>query len=82
LVSHPAQILNPDGSKLLPCTVVDVSATGAKLMLQELAELPQEFLVLFSNNATVSRQCKVSWQSGTKIGVRFIIADAKKAALR
>jgi hypothetical protein len=81
LVRHPARIVNPDDSKLLLCTIVDVSATGAKLELREPAEVPREFTILLSDNASVSRQCQVSWQSGTKVGVRFIIAEVKKAAL-
>jgi hypothetical protein len=60
-IRHPALILNPDGSIFLPCTMIDVSATGAKIVLQEPAEVPDEFIVLLSKHASVRRKCKTSW---------------------
>jgi len=60
--------------------MIDVSATGAKLVLQEPAEVPNEFIVLLSKHASVRRKCKTSWQSGTNIGVRFVIEHPEKVA--
>jgi hypothetical protein len=79
IIRHPAVILNPDGSVFLPCTVMDVSATGAKLVLQAPAKLPDEFIVLLAKHAKVHRKCQISWQEGAAIGVRFVIEHPKKS---
>lgn len=60
--------------------MIDVSATGAKLVLQEAAEVPNEFIVLLSKYASVRRKCKTSWQSGTDIGVEFVFEHPKEDA--
>jgi hypothetical protein len=80
VIRHPAVILNPDGSIFFPCTMFDVSATGAKLVLQEPAQVPAEFLVLLSKYANVHRVCKTSRQSGTSVGVQFVFENPKEAA--
>jgi hypothetical protein len=60
--------------------MIDVSATGAKLVLQAPAEVPDEFIVLLSKHASVRRKCKTAWRSGTNIGVQFDVEHPKKAA--
>jgi hypothetical protein len=78
IIAHGAMILNPDGSVLSPCTIMDVSATGARLKLQMPGQVPDDFTLLLSRNAKVRRKCETVWQSDTAIGVRFIIEHPSK----
>jgi hypothetical protein len=71
IVQHPAVVLNRDGSISCLCTMKDVSATGAKLVLAEQSEIPDEFTLLLSKYGNVRRRCQISWRSDTEIGVRF-----------
>jgi Mg2+/Co2+ transporter CorC len=71
-VQHPAIVLDSNGSLSCLCTVKDVSATGAKLVLLEQNEIPDEFTLLLSKYGNVRRRCKISWRSATEIGVRFV----------
>jgi hypothetical protein len=64
-----------NGSAFRLCMVNDVSATGAKLELADLDEIPNEFTLRLSKYGAVHRQCKVAWRSKTAIGVRFVIPD-------
>ena len=70
-VAQPAIILNGDGTILGSCTMLDVSASGAKLQLKPPTEVPGDFILILSKNGQVRRRCKVAWQSEAAIGVRF-----------
>lgn len=74
---HTAMILNGDKSIFGPCTMLDVSANGAKIKLQVKDELPDEFILLLSKGGEVSRRCKVAWRIGTEVGVQFVFGSSK-----
>jgi hypothetical protein len=72
----PAAILNADGSLFGMCTMLDVSATGAKIEPQVATEVPNEFILLLSNDGKVRRRCKISWRTETEIGVQFVVRSS------
>lgn len=51
------------------CVVVDISQTGARLVVDTAVDLPKEFLLVLSRN--VSRRCTLVWRDERKVGVRF-----------
>ena len=53
------------------CTIVNLSAAGAGLLVQDSTKLPTEFVLRLERRA-VQYDCEICWQSITKIGVRFI----------
>lgn len=55
----------------MPCTVCDISATGAKLKLSRDEPLPTQFLLALSRDAYVRRMCEPVWQLSIVAGVRF-----------
>lgn len=54
------------------CTIVNVSASGARLLLESPDEAPASFVLVLSKNGRVRRRCELSWQEGANIGVRFV----------
>ena len=52
--------------------MLNVSESGAKLVLSTSDALPTEFLLSFSRDGRVRRRCQLKWRDGDKIGVRFI----------
>jgi hypothetical protein len=68
-----ALIINLDGSIIDRCMIVNVSATGARLVLPASVEVPDAFSLLLSREGKVRRQCEVTWRSEKSIGVRFIL---------
>jgi PilZ domain len=54
----------------VPCTISDVSATGARLTTKYPRSLPNEFHLAL--NADLMRKCRVVWRSGNQIGVSFL----------
>lgn len=58
----------------LDCVIVDISQSGARLVVDTAIELPGEFLLMLSRN--VSRRCTLVWRSERKVGVRFRGAES------
>jgi hypothetical protein len=77
IVRHPAMILNSDKSIIGQCTMLDVSANGAKIKLQVGDQVPDKFILVLSKGGKVSRLCKVSWRKETEIGVQFVVGSSK-----
>ena len=57
---------------LAECFLSDISNTGAKLVLQTESKIPTTFDLYLTPDGHVGRKCKVVWQSGKEIGVKFV----------
>lgn len=77
VVCLPAAMLNGDESILGICTMLDVSAGGAKIKLRAATEVPNEFILLLSKNGKVRRRCRVSRRTETEIAVQFVVGSSK-----
>jgi hypothetical protein len=55
-----------------PCEVLDLSSSGAKLVLGEAESLGSRLRLGFSRDARQGRQCEVVWRRGTTLGVKFV----------
>jgi len=69
-----------DGTWRRNCILVDVSQTGAKLMVEGSIEGLQlkEFFLLLSSTGLAYRRCGLVWVNGGQIGARFISNDGQK----
>lgn len=78
----PAQLIAIDGSWQLSCRVIDISQSGAKIVLPQQTETLDltDFSLRFC--ASVARRCRVVRVEGGCVGVEFIRAPAKPAAVR
>jgi hypothetical protein len=61
------------------CLLQDVSKTGAKLILTSDDELPDQFKLSMTENAKVTRDCKVVWRDGRRLGVSFVFRSLRKS---
>jgi hypothetical protein len=57
------------GSWGVPCTVRNLSETGACLQVQTTYGIPSTFEFVMSDQ--LHKTCKVIWLDGTKLGVQF-----------
>ncbi|MGZ4988842.1 MAG: PilZ domain-containing protein [Limisphaerales bacterium] len=67
-------ILDDQGSIIATCMMTDVSATGAKLIMEAGINVPDCFVLTLARNAGVRRDCDVVWRAAKSIGVRFVDA--------
>jgi hypothetical protein len=65
------------GAQLRSCFVWDESDHGAKLTVDDPAELPDTFYLYFSTHFGSRRHCRVAWRLGNQVGVSFLLAPAE-----
>jgi hypothetical protein len=56
-----------------PCMVLDLSATGAKIVVDDPSSVTTAKIKLaFARDARTGRNCEVVWRRGKTLGVRFV----------
>jgi hypothetical protein len=74
VVLQAATMVHHDGSTIGPCTMLDVSAGGARLKVASGGIVPEEFVLLLSKfDQSVRRRCAIAWREKTEVGVRFLL---------
>lgn len=68
-----------DGTWRRSCTLVDASATGAKLEVDGSIDplKAQEFFLVLSSTGLAFRRCELIWVDGSHVGVQFVTAKTK-----
>jgi hypothetical protein len=69
---RPGWITLDGGFAARPCVVQDMSATGAKITLDDPNVLPAKLRLAFSRDARTGRACEVVWRRGKSVGVKFV----------
>ena len=60
------------------CTITDISEGGARLFVPDL-ELPEQFFLYISGDATTREDCRVAWRLGGEVGVQFVTRSMEQA---
>jgi hypothetical protein len=61
-----------DNSMAAFCTLLDVSATGAQVRLNDVVEIAGDFTLVLARNGGVQRRCRLVWRRDDVIGVQFV----------
>jgi hypothetical protein len=69
---QPGWITLEGGFAARPCVVQDLSATGAKITMDDLNVLPARLRLAFARDARTGRNCEVVWRRGKAVGVKFV----------
>jgi hypothetical protein len=83
----PVSIMGIDGTWRRDCTMIDVSQTGARLLIEgslEGLDL-KEFFLLLSSTGLAYRRCQLMRVAGDQIGVAFLARDKfskRKSAMK
>ena len=77
---YPANMMAIDGTWRRPCTMEDVSETGARLTVEGSIEglALKEFFLLLSTMGKAYRRCQLAWVNGDQVGVYFLKPGDKK----
>ena len=75
-----ANMMAIDGTWRRPCTMLDVSDSGARLSVDGSVEgiALTEFFLVLSTMGTAYRRCHLVWVNGDEVGVQFIRPSEKK----
>lgn len=68
---YPAKIIVDDKTPPLPCSISDISETGARVALESEIELPETFWLLLTPNGGARRHCRTVWRDGVNLGIAF-----------
>ena len=68
---YNASVLIDGTSPPRRCAIADISATGARIVLQCEYELPERFLLLLTASGEARRHCRLVWRDGLAAGVEF-----------
>jgi len=68
---YNASVLLDGTSAPQPCAIADISATGARIVLQAACELPERFILLLTPSGEARRHCRLVWRDGLAAGVEF-----------
>jgi hypothetical protein len=70
-LQYAARILVDATTPAQTCRLADISRTGARLVLDANAELPDSFVLVLSRTGGARRRCRVVWRAGLTMGVEF-----------
>jgi hypothetical protein len=75
-----ANMMAIDGTWRRPCSMLDVSDTGARLSIDGSVEglAMKEFFLVLSTMGKAYRRCELAWVNGDQVGVHFIKPGKKK----
>jgi len=63
------------GQEVYPCTLTDMSLSGATLNFEGPIDLPDQFTVQLTRDGHVTRRCTVVWNDGVQVGVIFEVDE-------
>ena len=69
---QPGWITLEGGFAARRCVVRDLSASGAKLTVEDPNTLPAKLRLAFSRDARNGRPCEVVWRRGQTVGIKFV----------
>ena len=69
---QPGWITLDGGFAARPCVVQDLSASGAKVTIDDPNTLPAKLKLGFSRDARTGRNCEVVWRRGRTVGIKFV----------
>jgi len=77
LTLRTGKISFPGAPNGMDCAVLNVSRTGACLLVPLNAAVPEQFDLTIDNERAV-RSCRRVWHDGSRIGLEFLAAPAPK----
>lgn len=64
------------GRPLLTCTLIDISQSGAKLALDDAAQVPPTFGLRLTRDGSPTFSCRIVWRNAEALGIAFANAAA------
>ena len=59
------------GANVRSCSVSDASEGGARIQIQDPADVPDRFVLSLSRRGPPCRKCQVVWRTDSALGVRW-----------
>ena len=60
------------GGSVMRCTLLNMSAEGCAIEVNEPAFVPQRFRLVLARDSSIVRDCQIAWIQQNRIGVTFV----------
>jgi hypothetical protein len=77
---YPARLDFGDGSEPSACLLSDISAIGARVLVEHPDTVPDTLELLLAQKNNAVRHCRVVWREGPQLGLEFVRKVAPQAA--
>ena len=71
-LQQPGWITLDGGFAARQCVVQNMSATGARITVEDPNVLPARLRLAFARDARTGRKCEVVWRRGKTVGIKFV----------
>ena len=71
-LQRPGWITLEGGFAARQCVVQNMSATGARITVEDPNALPARLRLAFARDARTGRKCEVVWRRGKTVGIKFV----------
>jgi hypothetical protein len=78
-VNSPAWLEIAGDTRLRRCELIDISANGARLIVEDAENTPDNFNLLLSRFGSPCYRCNVVWKQGDEMGVEFFASPGSGA---
>ena len=77
-INRAAQFRTDIGALPRDCMIADISTGGARLFIDGVVDVPDQFYLLISGEDGAHRECRVVWRLGGEVGVSFVGAPLRE----
>ena len=76
---HPRSEINEpgyvtSGGSVMHCIVVNISAEGAAIDVENAAFVPERFRLVMAKDSSIIHECRIAWIKQNRVGLTFIVA--------
>jgi hypothetical protein len=69
-INEPAFVSS--GGSVMCCTLLNISAEGCAIEVNEPAFVPPRFRLVMANDSSIVRDCQIAWIQENRIGLTFV----------
>jgi len=69
-VNEPAYVSS--GGSVMHCMIVNISAEGAAIDVENAAFVPERFRLVMANDSSEVYECRVIWTKKNRLGLSFV----------
>ena len=69
-VNEPAYVSS--GGSVMHCMIVNISAEGAAIDVENAAFVPERFRLVMANDSSEVYECRVIWTKKNRLGLSFL----------
>ena len=71
-INEPGYVTS--GGSVMHCVVVNISAEGAAIDVENAAFVPERFRLVMAKDSSIIHECRIAWIKQNRVGLTFIVS--------